>query len=444
MVRAPARVRSRHTVPAPAREYRLAGHVAGFFAFIPFGIWVHVHRPPPQVDRMAGSRSDHGRPSRLSHAARFERSHREHLLEVLDSALLDRVSPRQLLEPVSTACGSIRLVESDGASSAGLVRGRGVCMRPSCGGSARSSCPHRRRRHAPRLRRRRRAHHQPAHARPDGAERRTYASRPTGRSTRNDSRGRCDFHRCCRGWRSISMPTNCITCTRSCPGIDCARSHTSPPTKSAGGAGSGQPGRFPAKRCSSRTGMRQGSTCDVDGARSARLRRVPRRGLRAGRAARRRCGLASPTSRRLAMPVDGGRTFRDRRLLGDNKTLRGFVVMVPATGLAFLLRVTASRSRTVPGLWPLTPLEYGGLGVLAGAGFMAGELPNSFLKRQLGIPPGAPADRRQSRAVSFSSSIDSIRRWRACRVGAGGARAARHCRLRVDCRVGRPRRRSAC
>jgi hypothetical protein len=29
-----------------------------------------------------------------------------------------------------------------------------------------------------------------------------------------------------------------------------------------------------------------------------------------------------------------------------------------------------------------------GLGVCAGFGFMAGELPNSFVKRQLGIRPG--------------------------------------------------------
>ena len=64
--------------------------------------------------------------------------------------------------------------------------------------------------------------------------------------------------------------------------------------------------------------------------------------------------------------------------------------MVPATGLAFLF-LSGITSGVVPGLWPLTPLEYAGLGVLAGAGFMAGELPNSFLKRRLGIEPGSPA-----------------------------------------------------
>lgn len=99
--------------------------------------------------------------------------------------------------------------------------------------------------------------------------------------------------------------------------------------------------------------------------------------------------LANDASRRWAWPLDAGRTFRGRRLLGDNKTARGFVVMVPATGLAFLLLALAGSG--TPGLWPLTPVQYLGLGLLAGAGCMLGELPNSFIKRQLRIPPGAPA-----------------------------------------------------
>jgi len=101
--------------------------------------------------------------------------------------------------------------------------------------------------------------------------------------------------------------------------------------------------------------------------------------------------LASPTSRRWAWPIDRGREYRGRRLFGDNKTIRGFLVMVPATGLAFLL-VSALTVGRVSGLWPLTPVAYAGVGLLAGLGFMAGELPNSFVKRQLGIRPGAPAE----------------------------------------------------
>jgi hypothetical protein len=109
--------------------------------------------------------------------------------------------------------------------------------------------------------------------------------------------------------------------------------------------------------------------------------------------------LASDASRRWSWPLDGGRRFRGRRLLGDNKTVRGFVVMVPVTGLTFTVVALAGSGN--PGLWPLTPAQYLGLGILAGAGCMLGELPNSFIKRQLRIPPGAPAAGPVARPIFF-------------------------------------------
>ena len=45
--------------------------------------------------------------------------------------------------------------------------------------------------------------------------------------------------------------------------------------------------------------------------------------------------FAAPQSRAFALPLDGGATLRGRRIFGSNKTLRGFVVMVPAAGFAF-------------------------------------------------------------------------------------------------------------
>jgi CDP-2,3-bis-(O-geranylgeranyl)-sn-glycerol synthase len=109
--------------------------------------------------------------------------------------------------------------------------------------------------------------------------------------------------------------------------------------------------------------------------------------------------LASDSSRRWAWPLDAGRTFRGRRLLGDNKTARGFVVMVPATGLAFLALALIGSGMT--GLWPLAPAHYLALGLLAGTGCMLGELPNSFVKRQLQIPPGSPAGTPVQRLIFF-------------------------------------------
>jgi hypothetical protein len=92
-----------------------------------------------------------------------------------------------------------------------------------------------------------------------------------------------------------------------------------------------------------------------------------------------------PTLRR---PLDGGATFRGRRLFGDNKTWRGLLAMWLGVLLAALL---LSR---LPGYWTRLPLEIqqaGALrfGALLGLGTVLAELPNSFLKRQLDIPPGS-------------------------------------------------------
>lgn len=101
--------------------------------------------------------------------------------------------------------------------------------------------------------------------------------------------------------------------------------------------------------------------------------------------------MRSPRSIRYAIPIDGGHTFRGRRIFGANKTLRGFMGLIPAAGLAFAaLGVLRDSGATwlSAGLWGLDPVELFGVGVWAGFCFMAGELPNSFLKRQWSIEPG--------------------------------------------------------
>lgn len=122
--------------------------------------------------------------------------------------------------------------------------------------------------------------------------------------------------------------------------------------------------------------------------------------------------LRSSRSRPLAIPIDGGMRVRGRRLFGENKTVRGFVVMVPAAALAFsllgvLLGVLSSRARS--SIWPLTDGELAMVGLCAGLGFMLGELPNSFAKRQLDVPPGQAPRGRLAMLVSFIvDRIDSI------------------------------------
>jgi hypothetical protein len=75
--------------------------------------------------------------------------------------------------------------------------------------------------------------------------------------------------------------------------------------------------------------------------------------------------LRTSFSRRLFIPIDGGATFRGRRVFGENKTIRGFVVMIPATSAAFALVYWALGSfapLATSSLWPLTVSEYASLG----------------------------------------------------------------------------------
>lgn len=122
--------------------------------------------------------------------------------------------------------------------------------------------------------------------------------------------------------------------------------------------------------------------------------------------------LRSELSKRFSAPIDGGRVFRKRRIFGDNKTWRGFIAIVPAVALAFVaFRVLFAilPGNLLDGLWPLSILQYAGLGCLVGMGFMLGELPNSFIKRQFDIPPGGQPTQPFSRRLGFLvDRFDSI------------------------------------
>lgn len=122
--------------------------------------------------------------------------------------------------------------------------------------------------------------------------------------------------------------------------------------------------------------------------------------------------LRTRISRRFTFPLDGGHSLRGHRIFGDHKMIRGFMVMIPAAGVAFGLLFLLLRT-TAPGvaarLWPLSPLDYCALGLLAGLGFMAGELPNSFVKRRLGINPGAVPIHPVLRGIFLlADRVDSI------------------------------------
>lgn len=122
--------------------------------------------------------------------------------------------------------------------------------------------------------------------------------------------------------------------------------------------------------------------------------------------------LRTRLSRRFGWPVDAGLTFRGRRLFGDNKRACGFMVLPPVAALCFMalgsLRETFP-SAVAEALWPLSALQYAGLGLVCGFAFMLAELPNSFLKRQFGIAPGQSSEKPGLRfMVLVLDRLDSV------------------------------------
>jgi CDP-2,3-bis-(O-geranylgeranyl)-sn-glycerol synthase len=93
----------------------------------------------------------------------------------------------------------------------------------------------------------------------------------------------------------------------------------------------------------------------------------------------------------LKRPIDGGHSWRGRRLFGHSKTWRGpLLVAAGSAGVWWLQRQVLDE---IPALAAVVPAALPGAWFGALAGFVAelGELPNSFVKRRLGIGPGATA-----------------------------------------------------
>jgi len=114
--------------------------------------------------------------------------------------------------------------------------------------------------------------------------------------------------------------------------------------------------------------------------------------------------LRSRWSKDFSQPLDGGLTFRGRRLFGANKMLRGLMVMPVAAALTFsaigVLREWLP-GWLAAGMWDLAAGEYALLGLACGLAFMIFELPNSFLKRQLDVTPGEAPRRSWLRLLCF-------------------------------------------
>jgi CDP-2,3-bis-(O-geranylgeranyl)-sn-glycerol synthase len=95
----------------------------------------------------------------------------------------------------------------------------------------------------------------------------------------------------------------------------------------------------------------------------------------------------------LARPIDAGRSWRGRAVFGHSKTWRGPVCVAAGSGACFALQ-QALLAR-IGALAAIAPAEAAGLpwwlGAVAGAAAELSELPNSFVKRRLGVAPGGTA-----------------------------------------------------
>jgi hypothetical protein len=94
--------------------------------------------------------------------------------------------------------------------------------------------------------------------------------------------------------------------------------------------------------------------------------------------------------RRLKKPLDMNLKFREKRVLGDNKTWRGLLLNLTFCTVGTMIQAGLQENGCVPVWLFLADYSQHGLamGLLIGCGTTFGELPNSFLKRQMDIPPG--------------------------------------------------------
>lgn len=112
-----------------------------------------------------------------------------------------------------------------------------------------------------------------------------------------------------------------------------------------------------------------------------------------------------------AQPLDGGYALRGRRLFGDNKTVRGVVLMILCTIAcavaqhAITTRFAWASTLAAPPMSTVDPVLWG---LLLGAGYVLGELPNSFAKRQLDIAPGAAGRGWTAPVFWVLDQIDSL------------------------------------
>ena len=125
--------------------------------------------------------------------------------------------------------------------------------------------------------------------------------------------------------------------------------------------------------------------------------------------------VKAPLLHNLRTPMDGGATWKDgRRIFGDNKTWKGFVGMILTTSLClWLFEFLAKASPSMAEL-SLLPFEswsppFNGVfwGAIWGLAYVVAELPNSFIKRRIEIPPGQNVSGFKGKIFMVVDQVDS-------------------------------------
>jgi len=118
----------------------------------------------------------------------------------------------------------------------------------------------------------------------------------------------------------------------------------------------------------------------------------------------------------LSRPMDAGIVLADgRRLFGDNKTWKGFFGMIVFTAL--WVAIAACLAAMFPAVRDLSliPFEQLGLplnvllaGALLGLAYVLAEVPNSYCKRRIDIPPGQNAQGMRGLMFLVLDQADSV------------------------------------
>src|SRR5215813_8207034 len=113
----------------------------------------------------------------------------------------------------------------------------------------------------------------------------------------------------------------------------------------------------------------------------------------------------------LSRPLDRKRSFHGKRIFGENKTYRGIVVVGVGTAIGF--RLQALLFHRIDSIRNIELFNYSfyksvALGLVVGVAAMLSELPNSFIKRQFEIAPGAAAKGWKGLVLYVYDQIDFL------------------------------------